>query len=124
MVGLLKDSIRALKLFSASDCFVGSNDARRFCRFISCESRQQLSTSLSVVTRNASFPLRTVWQISARDPANSRYSRGSRMIGYACDALELWTLILCVQIGCIRRRTRQASITVMIRRGLFQRLAA
>jgi hypothetical protein len=37
------------------------------------------------------------------------------MIGYACDGFELWTLILCVQIGCMLYKTRQARITVVIR---------
>jgi hypothetical protein len=32
------------------------------------------------------------------------------MIGYACDGFELLTLILCVQIGCIRVEPRNCSI--------------
>lgn len=32
-------------------------------------------------------------------PARFLNSRGSRIMGYACDGFELWRLIVCEQIG-------------------------
>ena len=56
----------------------------------------------------------------AAAPTSPLNSRGSRIIGYACDGFELWTLILCVQIGCIRHWKCHSSITVVIRGSCVQ----
>ena len=51
-------------------------------------------------------------------PRHSLNERGSRIIGYACDGFALWTLIVCVQIGCMCVRKQDSSITISTLRAM------